>query len=137
MCRRKPNANICLDPKDIFKAISREHHIISKLEEILLQLIGAKYFFIVDAECGHNWKVELEQEPSYLTTFNPVFGRNRFLCMPFGFKMFQDVFQGKIDHTFEGCEGTIRITDDIVIFSQTIVCTRSEQKQLYTLSFLP
>ena len=31
MCRRKPNAKlkICLDPKHLHKAISREHHVIS------------------------------------------------------------------------------------------------------------
>ena len=65
-----------------------------------------------------NWKVELDQESSYFTIFNPLFGRSRFLCMPFGFKMLQDVFQEKIDHTFEGCESTIGIADDIVIFGK-------------------
>jgi len=31
----------------------------------------------------------------------------------------QDVFQAKIDQTFEGCEGTIGIADDIVIFGKS------------------
>ena len=35
--------------------------------------------------------------------------------MPFGLKMSQDVFQSKIDQTFEGCEGVIGIADDIAI----------------------
>ena len=39
--------------------------------------------------------------------------------MPFGLKMLQDVFQAKIDQTFEGCEGTIGIADDIVIFGKS------------------
>lgn len=56
---------------------------------------------------------------SYLTTFNSEFGHYRFLCMPFGPKMSQDVFQEKIDQTFEGCEGTIEIADDIVIFRKS------------------
>ena len=61
--RRKPNGKlrICLDPKDLNKAISREHHVIPTLEEILPKLSGAKYFSIVDAKCGH-WNVELDQE---------------------------------------------------------------------------
>ena len=33
--------------------------------------------------------------------------------------MSQDVFQAKIDQTFEGCEGTIGIADDIVIFGKS------------------
>ena len=118
--RRKPNGKlrICLDPKDLNKAISREHHVIPTLEEILPKLSGAKYFSIVDAKCGY-WNVELDQESSYLTTFNSPFGRYRFLRMPFGLKMSQHVFQAKIDQTFEGCEGTIGIADDIVIFGKS------------------
>ena len=39
--------------------------------------------------------------------------------MPFGLKMSQDVFQLKIDQTFEGCEGTFGIADDIVSFGKS------------------
>ena len=39
--------------------------------------------------------------------------------MPFGLKMSQDVFQAKIDQTFEGCDSTIGIDDDIVIFGKS------------------
>ena len=52
---RKPNGKlrICLDPKDLNKAISREHHMIPTLEEIFPKVSGAKYFSIVDAKCGY------------------------------------------------------------------------------------
>ena len=118
--RRKPNGSlrICLDPKDLNKAISREHHAIPTLPEILPKLIGARCFSILDAKCGY-WNVELDQESSYLTTFNSPFGRYRFLRMPFGLKMSQDVFQAKIDQTFEGCKGTVGIADDIVVFGKS------------------
>ena len=39
--------------------------------------------------------------------------------MPFGLKMSQDVFQAKIDQTFEGCSGTVGIADDIVIYGKS------------------
>ena len=39
--------------------------------------------------------------------------------MPFGLKMLQDVFQAKIDQTFEGFEVTIGIADDIVVFGKS------------------
>ena len=54
-----------------------------------------------------------------LTTFNSPFGCYRFLRMPFGLKMSQDVFQAKIDQTFEGCSGTVGIADDIVIYGKS------------------
>ena len=89
--RRKPNGQlrICFDPKDLNKAIHREHHVILTLEEILPKLVGAKFFSIVDSKCGY-WNVKLNLESSYLTTFNLPFGRYRFLGMPFGIKMSQD-----------------------------------------------
>ena len=118
--RRKANGSlrICLDPKDLNKAIRREHHVTTTLEEILPKLSGAQVFSIVDVKCGY-WNVELDEESTYLTTFNSPFGRYRFLRMPFGLKMSQDVFQAKIDQTFEGCKGVVGIADDIVVSGKT------------------
>ena len=117
--RRKPNGElrICLDPKDLNRAILREHHVTPTLQEILPKLNGATVFSIVDAKCGY-WNVQLDEQSSYLTTFNSPFGRYRFLRMPFGLKMSQDVFQRKIDQTYEGCEGVIGIADDIVVYGK-------------------
>ena len=69
--RRKPNGQlrICLDPKDLNRAIRMEHHVIPSLDEILPKLTGAKYFSIVDAKCGY-WNVELDEQSSFLTKFN-------------------------------------------------------------------
>jgi len=102
---RKPSGKlkICLDPKDLNKAISREHHVIPTLEEILPKLSGAKYFSIVDAKCGY-WNVVLDQESSYITTFNLPFGRYRFLLVPFGptpafsVMCIGDIFQPSFNH---------------------------------------
>lgn len=99
-------------------AIQREHYVIPTLEEILPKLTGAQLFSIVDAKCGY-WNVVLDKESSYLTTFNSPFGRYCFKRMPFGLKMSQDIFQVKIDQTFEGCEGVVGIADDIVISGKT------------------
>ena len=109
---------LCLNLKDLNAAIQREHHVTPTLEEILPNLADAKVFSIVDAKCGY-WNVVLDKESSYLTTFNSPFGRYRFKRMPFGLKMSQDVFQTKIDQTFEGCEGVVGIADDIVVFGKT------------------
>ena len=118
--RRKQNGRLrlCLDPKDHNAAIQREHHVTPTLEEILPKLTGTTVFSIVDAKCGY-WNVVLDKESSYLTTFNSPFGRYRFNRMPFGLKMSQDIFQTKIDQTFEGREGVAGIADDIVVFGKT------------------
>ena len=83
--REKENGRLrlCLDPKDLNKAIKREHHPIPTLEEITPNLTGAKLFSKLDARNGY-WNIKLDEESSYLTTFNTPFGRFRFLRMPFG-----------------------------------------------------
>ena len=128
--RLKDNGKLrlCLDPKDLNQAILREHHVVSTIEEITPKLRGAKVFSIVDVKCGY-WNVELDDKSSYLTTFNTPFGRYRFLRMPFGLKMSQDIFKARIDQMFEGCSGVTGIADDIVTYGtsdETMIstCTR-------------
>ncbi|GFR64772.1 Pol polyprotein [Elysia marginata] len=96
--REKANGRLrlCLDPKDLNRTILREHHKTPTLEEILPNLSVTKYFSIQDAKCGY-WNVVLDKESTRLTTFNSPFGRYKFLTMPFGLKMSQDIFQSKID----------------------------------------
>ena len=67
--REKENGRLrlCLDPKDLNKAIKREHHPIPTLEEITPKLAGAKLFSKLDARNGY-WNVKLDEESSYLTT---------------------------------------------------------------------
>ena len=118
--RRKSNGRLrlCLDPKDLNEAIKREHHVTPTLEEILPKLNGAKVISIVDAKCGY-WNIILDEDSSYLTTFNSSYGCYRFKRMLFGLKMSQDIFQTRIDQTFEGCRGVIAIADDIVVYGDS------------------
>ena len=82
---------ICLDPKDLNRAIKRCHHKTPTLEEITHKFTGATRFSTLDAKNGY-WSVTLDKESSLLTTFNSPFGRYCFLRMPFGLIMSQDVF---------------------------------------------
>ena len=117
--REKENGRLrlCLDPKDLNKAIKREHHPIPTLQEITPKLSGAKLFSKLDARNGY-WNVKLDDESSYLTTFNTPFGRYRFLRMPFGLRMSQDIFQFKIDETYRDCLGAIGIADDVTVYGK-------------------
>ena len=97
----------CLDPKDLNKAIKQEHHPIPTLDDITPRLHGSTLFSKLDAKQGY-WNVKLDEESTLLTTFNTHKGRYKFLHMPFGLKMSQDVFQKKIDQTYEKCKGRSR-----------------------------
>ena len=109
---------ICIDPKSLNSAIKREHYRTRTIDDLLHKLKGAKIFSKVDARSGY-WNVKLSKDSSYLTTFNTPFGRYRFLRLPFGLKSAQDVFQKRIDETFQDIPGIEIVADDILIFSTT------------------
>lgn len=88
------------------------------LDDIMPQLSGARYFTKLDARSGY-WAIKLEEESSFLTTFNTPFGRYRFLRLPFGIKSSQDEFQFHIDQCYEGLNGVATIVDDILVYSRT------------------
>ena len=114
---RKPNGDVqvCLDPSNLNKAIIREHHKPMTVEEIAHELAGATVYTKADALKAF-LQIHLTHEASLLTTFNSHRGRLRFLRMPFGAKMSQDMFQLRMDAILEQCPGVIGIHDDMVIF---------------------
>ena len=93
--------------------IQIEHHVVFTPEEILLNLKDAKVFSIGEAKCIYR-NVVLGEASTKLTTF----GRYRFRRVPFSLKIAQNVFQTKMNQTFEGCKGVVGIADEIVLFGK-------------------
>ena len=109
---------VCLDPKDLNKAIKRTYHKTPTLEEITNKLSGATHFSKLDARHGY-WCIKLDQESSLMTTFNSPIGRYRFLRLPFGLNISQDIFQQKMDEILADCPGTLGISDDTVVYGKS------------------
>ena len=114
----KPNKlRICLDPRDLNKAISREHYQLPTVEDVATRLSQAKKFTVVDAKDGF-WQKRHDTESSYKTTFNTPFGRYRWNRMPFGICSAPEVWQrtNALTHEFvEDLEGVEVIADDFLI----------------------
>ena len=72
----KPNgkARLCIDPKPLNKAIKRNHYPMKTLDDVLEELKGAEFFTKLDARNGF-WHVLLDEESSFLTTFETPFGK--------------------------------------------------------------
>ncbi|MES9883587.1 MAG: RNase H-like domain-containing protein [Sedimenticola sp.] len=111
------NLRICLDPKMLNEALLRPHYPTRTLDDVVSQLAGSSVFSVLDAKSGY-WSIRLDEESSYYTVFNSPFGRYRFLRMPFGVKVAQDVFERKMDETFEGLNGVLAIVDDILVYGK-------------------
>ena len=113
----KPNGEVrvCLDPSNLNKAIIREHHKLMTVEEIAHELAGATIYTKADTLKAF-LQIHLTHEASLLMMFNSHRGGLRFLRMPFGAKMSQDMFELRMDAILKQCPGFIGIHDDMVIF---------------------
>lgn len=113
---KRPNKlRICLDPRDLNKALKRSHYQIPTIEEVLPKLSKAKVFSILDASEGF-WQIKLEDESSYLTTFWTPFGRFKWNRMPFGISTAPEEFQRRLHEILEDLKGVEVIADDILVY---------------------
>ena len=112
--KKNGTLRICLDPKDLNKAIQREHYPMPTIEDIATRLHGAKMFTILDVRCGF-WHVLLDEPSSFLTTFHTPFGRYRWKRMPFGICSAPEVFQRQMHQVIEGLHGVEVVADDFVV----------------------
>ena len=119
MYPKKPNGKlrICLNPKDLNKAIIGEHHKASTLEEIAHVLTGATKFLKVDSNKAF-FGMHLTEQASLLTTFNTHLSRYRFLRVLFGLKISQDIFQMQMDDILLQCPGVLAIHDGVFIYGK-------------------
>ena len=108
---------ICLDPKDLNKTIIPENHKAPTLKEIAHVLTGATKFSKVDGNKAF-FGMHPTEAASLLTTFNTHLSRYRFLHVPFGLKMSQDIFQMRMDDIVAQCPGVLAIHDDVFIYGK-------------------
>ena len=90
----KPNGDIriCLDPKDLNRAIKREFPEMQTTEQITSQMSGAKLFSKLDASAGY-WQMKLDEPSSDLLAFNTPFGQYKFKRLPFGIRCTSEIFK--------------------------------------------
>ena len=118
----KPNGSLrlCLDPKDLNKAIERSQWYSRTIDDILPELAKSKYKTLKDATSGY-WHIILDLASSLLTMFNTPWGKYRWLRLPFGLKIASDVFQERLDRVLRLLEGVHGIEDDILTHGETEV----------------
>ena len=107
---------ICLDPKDLNRAIKREFARMPTTEEIMSTMSDAKFFLKMDASAGY-WQIKLEEDSANLLAFNTPVGRYCFMRMPFGVHSASEVFSKRISEIIEGLDGVAHIQDDIIIWA--------------------
>ena len=114
-----PKANgkvpVFLDPARLNKVLIRPVHRGPTLNDILLRLVGFIYIIHIDVSSGSH-SLKLYEQSSYLTIifFGPS-GKYRYKQLPFGVEPTGDMFQRKIDKTFNAVLNILGIADNILI----------------------
>ena len=116
--KKNGKLRVCLDPRDLNRAIKREHYQLPSRDEITAQFAGAKYFSKLDASSGF-WQIELDDESSKLCTFITPYGRYRFLRLPFGICSAPEVFHKIVHNLFAHVPGVNTMMDDIIVWGST------------------
>ena len=110
---------ICVDLKQLNKAVRREHYTLPSLEDIAPRLRDSKVFSKLDAASGFG-QIPLDEKSQLLTTFITPFGRYAFRRVPFGITSAPEIFQRKMAELLEGLEGVEVIMDDILVHGRTV-----------------
>ena len=115
----QPKLRICLDPTNLNKAIVQEPYHFKTPEDISHLLADATVLTVLDCKKGY-WHQELDEESSYLTTFNTEFGRYQYTVMSLCATVVGDVFQRKLDQCFGHLQNIIVIADDIMVVGKQL-----------------
>jgi len=115
--KKSGELRICLDPRELNKALMRERFTLPVLDDVLHELKDSRVFTKADLSQGY-WHVVLDRESSLLTTFQTCFGRYRFLRLPFGTSVSSEIFQKKLLEALDGLENVLCIADDVIVHSK-------------------
>ena len=94
------------------------HHPLKTVEEVASAIPNATVFSILNAKSAF-WHIPLDNKSSYYTTFSTLFGRYRYLRMPYGITSGSEVYQQAIEQLLEGLPCKV-IVDDILVYGTTI-----------------
>lgn len=116
--KKSGELRICMDPRELNKALMREHYTIPVLDDMLHELSDSRFFSKADLAAGY-WHVRLDYESSMMTTFQTCHGLYRWCRLPFGLSVSSEIFQKKLIEAINGLSGVLCIADDIVIHGKT------------------
>ena len=83
--------------------------------DVYQKLANAKYITVIDFKKSF-WQFVMDEESSYLTTFNTPFGCYRYLRLPFGTNVSGDCHQRGVDSIYGKLDNVIGIADDLLIW---------------------
>lgn len=116
--KRNGALRVCLDPRNLNKAILRPHYPFPSIDTVKSKLKGATVFSTLDANSGF-WTIPLDSESSQLCTFITPFGRFKFLRLPFGVSSAPELFNAIMVDLFKNIPNIIIYFDDVLVYASS------------------
>ncbi|XP_055700122.1 uncharacterized protein K02A2.6-like [Phlebotomus papatasi] len=111
----KGDIRLCVDMRQVNKAIRRENHYMPTFEDFLPRLTSAKIFSRLDIKSAFH-QVELDESSRHLTTFITHKGMYRFKRLMFGISCAPEMFQKIMEQMLSSCKNALNYIDDIIVF---------------------
>ena len=108
---------ICVDMRLPNQAIKRTRHIIPTIDDVIVDLNGARVFSKLDLRNGYH-QLLLAEKSRNVTTFTTHVGLRRYKRLNFGINSAAEIFQNAISSSLEGLEGVRNISDDIIVYGR-------------------
>ncbi|XP_065060965.1 uncharacterized protein K02A2.6-like [Rhopilema esculentum] len=109
---------ICVDMRSANTAIKRVRHVMPTVDEIMVQLNGAKFFSKIDLSQAYH-QLELHKDSRYITTFSTHIGLFQYKRLNYGTNAAAELFQHTLQEALKGIDNVRNLADDIIIFGKT------------------